>query len=97
MKAYLRFLWRCARISFVGDWRYHGWMLALTVIALFGPADPRRTGPYGERHRVVRVSPECAPCNRRECNQPRHACMEDISPDLVLEAARATLGQASTV
>jgi ADP-heptose:LPS heptosyltransferase len=23
------------------------------VVALFGPADPRRTGPWGEGHRVV--------------------------------------------
>jgi molybdopterin-containing oxidoreductase family membrane subunit len=36
MKAYLRFLWRCFRISFVGDWRYHIWMLVLSVIALVG-------------------------------------------------------------
>ncbi len=36
MKEYLRFLWRCFRISFVGDWRYHTWMLILTVIALLG-------------------------------------------------------------
>jgi ADP-heptose:LPS heptosyltransferase len=25
------------------------------VVALFGPADPSRTGPWGERHRVVRA------------------------------------------
>lgn len=36
MIAYVRFLWRCFRLSFVGDWRYHTWMLVLTVIALFG-------------------------------------------------------------
>ena len=36
MREYLRFLWRCFRISFVGDWRYHTWMLILTVIALLG-------------------------------------------------------------
>ena len=36
MKEYLRFLWRCFRVSFVGDWRYHTWMLVLTVIALLG-------------------------------------------------------------
>ena len=36
MKEYARFLWRCFRISFVGDWRYYAWMLALTVVALFG-------------------------------------------------------------
>ncbi|MGB9623654.1 MAG: sulfate reduction electron transfer complex DsrMKJOP subunit DsrP [Phycisphaerae bacterium] len=36
MKRYLSFLWQCARISFVGDWRYHAWMTALTVVALVG-------------------------------------------------------------
>ncbi len=36
MKEYGRFLFRCFRLSFVGDWRYHAWMLLLTVIALFG-------------------------------------------------------------
>ncbi len=36
MKRYLSFLWQCARISFVGDWRYHAWMTLLTVIALVG-------------------------------------------------------------
>lgn len=36
MKEYGRFLWRCFRLSFVGDWRYYSWMLLLTVVALFG-------------------------------------------------------------
>jgi len=36
VKAYLTFVWRCVRVSFVGDWRYHAWMLALTVLALLG-------------------------------------------------------------
>ena len=33
---YLVFLRRCARIAFVGDWRYYTWMGVLTVVALFG-------------------------------------------------------------
>jgi len=33
---YLLFLWRCARIAFVGDWRYYAWMGVLTVIVLLG-------------------------------------------------------------
>lgn len=36
MREYVRFLWRCARVSFVGDWRYHAWMGALTIVALLG-------------------------------------------------------------
>jgi len=36
VREYFRFLWRCVRISFVGDWRYALWMLFLTGIALLG-------------------------------------------------------------
>jgi lipopolysaccharide heptosyltransferase II len=61
------------------------------VVALFGPADPARTGPYGPGHTLVRVPPPCAPCNRKTCNQPRHACMEDITVEAVLDAVRARL------
>ncbi len=36
MKRYVTFLWQCARMSFVGDWRYHLWMTLLTLVALIG-------------------------------------------------------------
>jgi molybdopterin-containing oxidoreductase family membrane subunit len=36
IRNYLVFLGRCARIAFVGDWRYYGWMGALTVVCLLG-------------------------------------------------------------
>ena len=62
--------------------------LGTPVLALFGPADPRRTGPFGDAHQVLRVPPACAPCNRRTCNQSRHACMEDITVELVATAAQ---------
>jgi molybdopterin-containing oxidoreductase family membrane subunit len=33
---YLVFLWRCARVAFLGDWRYYAWMGVLTVVCLLG-------------------------------------------------------------
>lgn len=36
IRNYFVFLWRCARIAFVGDWRYYTWMGALTVLCLLG-------------------------------------------------------------
>jgi Ni/Fe-hydrogenase subunit HybB-like protein len=36
IRNYFVFLWRCARIAFVGDWRYYTWMGALTVFCLLG-------------------------------------------------------------
>jgi Ni/Fe-hydrogenase subunit HybB-like protein len=36
IRNYFVFLWRCARVAFVGDWRYCTWMGALTVVCLLG-------------------------------------------------------------
>src|SRR4051812_48385829 len=36
IRNYFTFLWRCARIAFVGDWRYYAWMSALSVFCLLG-------------------------------------------------------------
>lgn len=36
MRTYLTFLYRCFRLSFVGDWRYYTWMFVLTAVALLG-------------------------------------------------------------
>ncbi len=36
IRNYFTFLWRCARVAFVGDWRYYGWMGFLTVLVLLG-------------------------------------------------------------
>ncbi|MBM3853791.1 MAG: cyclic nucleotide-binding domain-containing protein [Verrucomicrobia bacterium] len=36
IRNYATFLSRCARIAFVGDWRYYAWMGVLTAISLIG-------------------------------------------------------------
>ena len=61
------------------------------TVALFGAANPRRTGPWGQMDHVVRVPPPCAPCNLKHCNQPRHACMDDLQVELVQQALREAL------
>lgn len=71
--------------------------LGVPVVALFGPADPARTGPFGAGHVIVRVPPPCAPCGRKTCNQPRHACMEDLDVERVLAAVRARLAEAREI
>jgi ADP-heptose:LPS heptosyltransferase len=65
----------------------------LAVLALEGPQDGARTGPWpSDRHRVVRSSRalECAPCLARRC---RHAegpvCMSSLGAEDVLAALEA--------
>ena len=56
------------------------------VIALFGPTDPKRTGPYGDDHIVIRKNIPCSPCFRKRCHSP--ICMEAISVDDVFETVK---------
>jgi len=57
------------------------------VIALFGPTDPLKTGPYGNGNIVIHKTDGrlCAPCMRKECLKPQH-CMDAICVEDVLEA-----------
>jgi Ni/Fe-hydrogenase subunit HybB-like protein len=36
IRNYLKFLSRCARIAFVGDWRYYAWTGGLSIFVLLG-------------------------------------------------------------
>ena len=52
------------------------------VIALFGPTDERKWGPWGEGHTVITKQLSCHPCKPHKCHD--HACMDKISVDDVL-------------
>jgi lipopolysaccharide heptosyltransferase I len=55
----------------------------IPVFALFGPANPLRTGPYGKGHTVIRKDIPCAPCYRKTCKNPR--CLDMITVGEVAE------------
>lgn len=57
------------------------------VLALFGPTDPRRTGPYGTGHRVLKADLPCMPCFLKTCRKEIPDCMRAIQPEAVYEAA----------
>jgi heptosyltransferase-2 len=61
------------------------------TVAVFGPTDYTTTSPFGENCRIVRGVVDCAPCMLRECPID-HRCMERITADDVLNAARELLG-----
>ncbi len=54
------------------------------VVALFGPTDPRKIGPYGAGHRVIRKEDGCAGCHRNRCARGNE-CMKAISVDEVVQ------------
>ena len=54
------------------------------TIAIFGPTDPVRHGPLGERHMVVKRALQCSPCYERECKSCD--CMKAVLVDDVIAA-----------
>lgn len=63
------------------------------VIALFGAADPERTGPVGAGNRVIKANNlACVPCRSRKCSNSHYMeCMERITVDDVFEAVKKML------
>ena len=63
------------------------------LVALFGPTNPARTGPYGRTKSVLRLQLDCSPCYFRKLSQCPygHACMRDLSVDLATDAVGRAL------
>jgi heptosyltransferase-1 len=61
------------------------------VVALFGPTDPAKVGPYGEGHRVIRRTElDCLACRKRSCSNRK--CLEGISAQAVFDATVEFMG-----
>ncbi len=62
------------------------------VIAVMGPTNPERTGPYGAECRVVTLGIPCSPCYnhfrlRFKCSRtPLFECLNALEPEIVLSA-----------
>lgn len=63
--------------------------LHIPVIALFGPTDPHRTGPYGKGHTVISAEIECSPCLQRRCKDMK--CMKEISVEKIARTVKRVL------
>ncbi len=66
---------------------------ARPLVALFGPTNPARTGPYARTPDVLRVELNCSPCylrHKRQCPH-EHACMEELAVETVADAVSTRL------
>jgi len=61
------------------------------VIGLFGSTDPRRTGPLGRGHQVIRKDMHCVPCEEKECPEGSRACMEAITVAEIFDAVKRAI------
>ena len=62
--------------------------LGRPIVALFGPTDSRKTGPYQTSAHVLTHSVPCAPCMQRVCPLGHQNCLRGLEIEAVLRAVR---------
>jgi len=68
--------------------------LGKPVVAMFGPTDPRRTGPYRQTQDVIQVELPCVPCFSAACANARPLeCLFEITPRAVFERIQRRHGR----
>ena len=67
--------------------------LGKPMVSVFGPTNPVHIGPYERPESVVRVDLPCSPCNYRRLSQCPfdHACMKQVTSEMVVERVRKIL------
>lgn len=58
------------------------------TVALFGPTDYRKYGPWASRSQVVRSAIGCSPCQVARCKRGDLKCMDDIKVEEVYAAVK---------
>ncbi len=62
-----------------------------TIVAIFGPTDERKYGPWSEKFVVVKRDIFCRPCEKAQCRYGTLDCMQLIKAEDVLRAVRDVL------
>jgi len=64
--------------------------LGTKIVALMGPTDPIRHGPYNQQQNAISVGMDCGPCHKKKCPD-NIDCMRNITPKMVLEKIRSII------
>lgn len=61
------------------------------IVAIFGPTDDKKYGPWSKHFEIARTSLPCSPCKVAQCKLGTVECMENIGVDEVYAAAKNLL------
>ena len=66
--------------------------LGTPVVALLGPTEPRRTGPYRQLDHVLQLNLPCVPCLKAHCGYAKpFECLRAIPPAVVFDLVQKRL------
>ena len=64
--------------------------VGIQTIGLYGPGDPTRFGPVGEKCQTIRMKPDCPPCLGTTCRFGANGCMSKIQVTDVIQTLEAS-------
>lgn len=64
--------------------------LDIPTLAIFGPTDPKKYGPWNRASLVARKELDCVPCEQSSCRF-NHECMNTLGEDVVIKQAKRLL------
>lgn len=68
--------------------------LKIPLVAIFGPTEPRRNGPYGQLENVIQTALPCVPCRKSVCHyRDPLACLHTIPVSTVVARVEKRLRQ----
>ncbi|MEO8426972.1 MAG: lipopolysaccharide heptosyltransferase II [Verrucomicrobiota bacterium] len=66
------------------------------VVSMFGPTEPRRTGPYFQTDRTIQTALPCVPCLNHTCHYEKpFECLRAIRPQVVYQEIQRRLSERS--
>jgi heptosyltransferase-2 len=75
--------------------RHYAVALGVPNVVLMGPTNPLFTDSNMEKTTVIQRDLPCIPCHKKICPLGHHACMQEITPNIVLDSANSIISGAT--
>ncbi|CAM3476005.1 lipopolysaccharide heptosyltransferase II [Parendozoicomonas haliclonae] len=66
--------------------------LGRNLVVVYGSTSPGFTPPLNDNHRILRLGLDCSPCFKRECPLGHLNCLNQLEPQLALDALEELTG-----
>ncbi|MCG9584103.1 lipopolysaccharide heptosyltransferase II [Vibrio tubiashii] len=62
------------------------------ILAIYGSSSPKYTPPLTDKLRMVHTDVDCRPCFKRECPLGHLDCLNELTPNIVINALKEFIG-----